>query len=690
MESRGGRGVIGVEGEEELDPSLAALAAECGVVTRYVDIHGVARTPPAEAVLAVLNALGVPVAGVADCDEARRLRRDAPPRLEPVHVAWNGELPVLKATPPPPGAEARIRIRFEDGSERTTVAGPAAWRNGYPLPGPLPLGIHGLEFERGDEVQSSRIVSAPRIAWRPPRPLTWGAFLPLHGVGPAGTSLPGSYEDLRELLGWIGRAGGAWVATLPVLPTFLDEPFEPSPYAPVSRMFLSELYVDAAAALAAIGDPHPVPGPVPAADPEAVDYRVAWTRLRSALLPAAQRFFERGGARAPRFQRFLLERPAVQDYARFRATTTLQGAPWREWPDRIRHGRLRRGDFEPAEYRFHLLAAWCAHEQMSAAAEADGAARPFLDLPLGVHPDGYDTWRLPHLFAHGIAAGAPPDPFFEHGQNWGFPPIIPEAERADGYGYFLECLRLQLRFAGALRLDHVMALERLFWVPDGFEPTQGVYVRYPREELVALLALESHRHECMIVGEDLGTVTPSIRAAMETHALQRMFVVQFEAGRAGPEPLVRPGPDAVASIGTHDLPTFAAWLLGLDIDQDVALGRVEADDVDGIRAGRERTIRSLCRSLDLADDPPIPDQLLPAILARLAASPARVVMVSLEDAWLETRRTNVPGTTSEHPNWRRRTPFDIDTLRRDPRVERLLALIDRERRDPVPAARERP
>ena len=535
----------------------------------------------------------------------------------------------------------------------------------------------------------SRIVSAPRIAWRPPRPRTWGAFLPLHGVGPAATSLPGSYEDLRTLLGWIGRAGGAWVATLPVLPTFLDEPFEPSPYAPISRMFLSELYVDAPAALAAIGDHDHAPDPAPAADPRTVDYRAAWSRLRNSLLPAAQRFFERGGARAPRFQRFLLERPAVQDYARFRAATTLQGTPWRDWPERIRNGRLRRGDFDPAEYRFHLFAAWCAHEQMSAAAEEVGAARPFLDLPLGVHPDGYDTWRLPHLFAHGVAAGAPPDPFFERGQSWGFPPLIPEVERADGYGYFLECLRLQLRFAGALRLDHVMSLERLFWVPDGYEPTEGVYVRYPREELIALLALESHRHECMIVGEDLGTVTPSIRAAMDAHALQRLFVVQFEAGRAGPEPLAEPDVDSVASIGTHDLPTFAAWLLGLDIEQDAALGRVEPDEADGIRAGRERTIRSLCRSLGLADDPPDPARLLPAILARIAASPARVVMVNLEDAWLETRRMNVPGTTSEHPNWCHRTPFDAQSLGHDPRVEGLLALIDRERRDPAPA-RERP
>ncbi|MGD8278458.1 MAG: 4-alpha-glucanotransferase [Gemmatimonadota bacterium] len=679
-----------MEGERGLDPSLAALAAECGVVTSWTDIGGVERRPPAECVLAVLGALGEPVERIADCDEALRARRSARPRLAPVHVAWNGELPVLKTTMPAPSGAARLRIRLEDGSERATIAGPGAWRNGIPLPGPLPLGIHDVDLEVGEEVYSTRIVSAPRIAWRPPRPRTWGVFAPLHGLGPAGTSLPGSYGDLRTLLRRIGDAGGAWVATLPLLATFLDEPFEPSPYAPVSRMFLNELFIDPAAALAAVDDPAPVPAPALAGDPQRIEYGATWKRLRAALLPAAQRFFERGGARRPDFQSFLLDRPAVQDYARFRAANSLQGAPWREWPQRIRHGRLRRGDFDPAEYRFHLFAAWCAHVQLAAAAREGGTARPFLDLPLGVHPDGYDTWRLRHLFATGVAVGAPPDAFFERGQNWGFPPIVPEAQRAEGYGYFLECLRVQLQHAGALRLDHVMRLERLFWVPDGFEPVDGVYIRYPREEMLALLALESHRHETLIVGEDLGTVTPTIRTAMREHALQRMYVVQFEAARAGAGSLPGPDADAVASFGTHDLPTFAAWLRGIDIEQDVALGRITTVEAPAHLARRERMIRSLAGAIGLSADPPEADGLLRALLARLAATPARVVVFNLEDAWLETRRTNVPGTTTEHPNWRQRTPFDAGSALRDPRVAELLALIDRERRDPAPAARERP
>jgi 4-alpha-glucanotransferase len=346
-------------------------------------------------------------------------------------------------------------------------------------------------------------------------------------------------------------------------------------------------------------------------------------------------------------------------------------------------GRLQRGDYDPADYRFHLFAAWCAEEQMAAATSEDAAARLYLDLPLGVHPDGYDTWRLRHLFADGVTAGAPPDTFFERGQNWGFPPLRPDAMRADGYRYVVECLRLQLRFAGALRLDHVMALERIFWVPAGFDASDGVYVRYPREELAALLTLESHRHGTMIVGEDLGTVTPSIRRTMEEHAIQRMFVVQFEVDPDRSPPLSTPGPDAVASLNTHDLPTFAAWLPGTDLEERVWLGHLDRDAAEVMRGQRQRTVRSLCRSLGLAEDPPAPQATLEAVLERLAGGPARLVMVNAEDAWLETRQQNVPGTTTERSNWQSRTPFAAFSLATDPQLADLLELVNRGRADRV-------
>jgi len=671
---------------EGIDPALAALAAELGIVMRYTDIYGAERSPPQEAILAVLRSLGAPVERVGDCEEVLRARAGAT-RGNPVAVAWNGEITHVAAPDPGCDGPVRLRIRLEDGTERQSeVRGEPGPRRGltrYAVAGPLPIGIHDVEVEAAGRLSTTRVLSAPRIAWLPPRPRSWGLFLPLHGYGPEGTPLPATYADLKGVLDWVGRTGGSYVATLPLLPTFLDRPYEPSPYAPLSRLFLNELFVDPAAAAARVGDPTPMRLEPPDRSVFTIDYRLAWQRLRALLDPTADRFFGGGGARAPQFQRFLLNQPAAQDYARFRAAAAREGRPWREWPARMAAGRLQRGDYDPADYRFHLFAAWCAEEQMAAATSEDAAARLYLDLPLGVHPDGYDTWRLRHLFADGVTAGAPPDTFFERGQNWGFPPLRPDAMRADGYRYVVECLRLQLRFAGALRLDHVMALERIFWVPAGFDASDGVYVRYPREELAALLTLESHRHGTMIVGEDLGTVTPSIRRTMEEHAIQRMFVVQFEVDPDRSPPLSTPGPDAVASLNTHDLPTFAAWLPGTDLEERVWLGHLDRDAAEVMRGQRQRTVRSLCRSLGLAEDPPAPQATLEAVLERLAGGPARLVMVNAEDAWLETRQQNVPGTTTERSNWQSRTPFAAFSLATDPQLADLLELVNRGRADRV-------
>lgn len=272
------------------------------------------------------------------------------------------------------------------------------------------------------------------------------------------------------------------------------------------------------------------------------------------------------------------------------------------------------------------------------------AADLYLDLPLGIHHDGFDSWRWPELFATGVSAGAPPDTFFPGGQDWGFTPLAPSALRASGYRYFRDCLRHHARHAGALRLDHVMALERLFWIPHGFGPDQGVYVRYPLDEMIAVLTLESVRWQTAIIGEDLGTVSRRIRATMGRHDLHRMFVLQFEA-TPGDEPRRPDVPrSAVASLNTHDMPAFATYWRERETPE-----RMPA------KTALERALEGL------------------------AASNARFVIVNLEDLWLETRPQNVPGSPSEH-NWLRRARLTLDEMRSDPDIRRQLEQIAAARR----------
>ncbi len=248
----------------------------------------------------------------------------------------------------------------------------------------------------------------------------------------------------------------------------------------------------------------------------------------------------------------------MEDYAAFRAAWDARKAPWPTWPAPARDGLLREGDFGGQAKRYHLFVQWALHLQLR---ELSSGPRKllYLDLPLGASYDGYDVWRRRDLFALEASAGAPPDDFFTKGQDWGFPPLHPERSREEGHAYFRECLANQLRYAGTLRIDHVMGLHRFFWIPKGAGPAEGTYVRYPAEELYAVACLESVRHRARIVGEDLGTVPRYVRPAMARHGILRMFVAQFGLS---PDPRRALGgiPRAcVASVNTHDMPTFASF-----------------------------------------------------------------------------------------------------------------------------------
>jgi 4-alpha-glucanotransferase len=281
----------------------------------------------------------------------------------------------------------------------------------------------------------------------------------------------------------------------------------------------------------------------------------------------------------------------------------------------------------------------------------------YLDLPVGVNCDSYEVWRWRHLFLTDLAAGAPPDALFLGGQNWGLPPLSPDALRRDHYRYFIRCVRHHMRVAGMLRIDHVMGLFRLYCVPAGRPATDGVYLRYHPEELLAILTLESRRNLCAVAGEDLGTVPEGVRPAMTRHGLFRLHVGQWAfPSEAGKHPGISPA-EAVASLNTHDTATFAGWWRGTDIDDQKDLGLINAENEAHQRAERERqklAILAFAGPKQAEDTLTEVERAMVATTTDLALGPAEIVLVAIDDLVLDPIPHNVPGTVSERPNWQRR------------------------------------
>ena len=696
---------------------LDRLARLYGVITAFTDVTGRRRRASTETLLAVLRALGAPILRPEDAAEARRVRQiqEWRRRLPPVVVAWTGRPAAVPVRLPAHGqpSQAETAIRLESGERRawTIRWGQLTPREGasidgrpfslfdLDLPHDLPPGYHRFTLEQRGRREKTLIVSAPPRAWLTPRPRQrqrWGLFLPLYALRTAGDWGVGDYVGLAELAEWIGARGGSFVSTLPFLAAFLEEPFDPSPYAPVSRLFWNEGFVDVTQAeeLACCPTARDLiassefRGEIARLKAEEwVDYRSVMRLKRQALELLAEAFFAAGGPDRPAFRRFLAEHPDADRYARFRAAGQRQRRPWPEWPARARDGRLGGDDFEETSRRYHLYVQWLADGQVRAAAERARRHGPglYLDLPLGSHPDGFDTWRHAEAHALGVSAGAPPDGFFVEGQRWGFPPLHPEGLRRTGHQLLIKILRHQMRRAGLLRIDHVMWLHRLYWIPEGLKATEGAYVRYPTEELYALLTLESHRAGTVLVGEDLGTVPPGVRSTLRRRGLHRLYILPFELPTRRGRRLRPPPRASVAGLNTHDVPPFAGLWQGEDIAWSLAQGRIDAAEANRQREGRaafRRALVDFLRQETILNPGARPEALSPAevleaCLRYLRDSPARFVLINLEDLWLETRSQNIPGTEEEFPNWRRKARLDWDALRSDADLDALLRRLNR-------------
>ncbi len=699
--------------------ALQSLAKYYGVSRSYVGMGRRRVNASADSTLAVLSALGADLTGDPRTSLARALEQRWQQPLEPVVVAWNGNLSGLRRRIPSSAANAGVQldIALEDG-RRVQVQVPAEQRAllaeqmvdgsrfvevALTIPERLPLGYHQLHAATSAAVAEALILSAPQRCYTGQTKRGWGVFAPLYATRQNRDKAMGDLADLEQLLTWTSSMGGNVVATLPISAAFLTEPFEPSPYAPASRLFWNELFVDLER-LVHNTDCVPARNRAradewqhamrTAASGDYVDYRVVAELKRHIMETLADWFFLQHREASDDFRDFLTLYPDAELYARFRAAGERQTRGWPAWPARMQGGKLEPQDYDDDVVRYHLYAQFVMHGQLSALAERARRQNStlYLDMPLGVHADSFDVWCHPDLFVTGVSAGAPPDAFFSRGQNWGFPPLNPLALRADRYQYLRRVLRTQFRYAGMLRIDHIMSLHRLFFVPAGFDATQGVYVRYPADELYAVLAIESQRHGSMVVGEDLGTVPAEVRKSMKKHGVKRMFVLQFEA-HAGEPPVSAVPASAVASLNTHDMPPFAAYWNAHDAELRYELGLLDAHEVGVQREQREELARALSAYLRARNvtDARVTDRLLnrkldtaqalQALLEWLARSPADVVLINLEDLWLEERPQNIPGTAAEKPNWRRRMRYTLQQIMSNDEIAALLDHINAARQE---------
>ena len=620
---------------DPIDSSVRRLADHAGVLIGWVDAWGEHKSVAQDDALAVLGALtGRMLGSTSEVDDALKDLVDDEPAVEPVIVAWNGILP---QTPVPPEVHEAVVV-LEDETEI-----PGEIIDGTVVIGrELPTGYHRLMLNGGSSV--SHVFSAPVSAASVPRNAL-GLISPTYSLRSGSHDLGiGTLAELRQLADVCLGVGVEVVGTLPLLSTFADQP---SPYAPASRRAWNEIFVD----LSAIPD-WSEPVSVAESSGRWVDYDFVGEAVRSNLARYASHVSDTPKLRTE-VDAFLASEPEMYQYARFMATADDHGRNWRAWGGSI--------TADPVRVAYHETAQWLMHTQLDdLSARLRGRGQYlYLDLPIGCHGDGYDIWSAPDQFAD-ASLGAPPDPLFVNGQDWGLPATVPSEARKDGHANFRKAIAKQLSVAGLLRIDHVMGILRTWWVPHGSDARRGAYVMHAADEMFAIICIESCRADAGVVGENLGTVPPEIRQGLVDHGL---------LGMAGSHDAVSdPSVDDLVAISTHDTPAFAAWWSASDVDDLAALGVFDVDRANRERAERLASVARLQDRFGTSGAEPTRD----AVLEWMAGTDAAVALVTLDDLLMEDRRQNVPGTDTERPNWRLRHDRTVDDLGTDAGFTRSL------------------
>jgi 4-alpha-glucanotransferase len=733
---------------------LARLAERAGIATDYYDIAGTLHFTSDDTKRAILTAMGFAIDTTASLIQTLQDWDDAPWQrpCDPVRILRDGEAggPLSCYLLLEDGKEGSLTVEWHIRDEANAVvqegrAGPGLTaaevrfikeqrhvRVEIPASRGLPLGYYTVtilaENLVGSVEGSMRLIVAPHQCYIPP-PLEahqrlWGLALQLYSLPSDRNWGCGDFTDLRRIVEWAGKELGAGVIGLNPLHALRNTtPYHISPYAPYSRLYLNELYIDldrlpewheSKEAQQQFLDPEFQATLRALRQTRQVNYNAVATAKRTMLDLAYNTFIAEAYSgeephlqpnteRARRLERFIQsEGTPLELYATFqtleeeRRLIQSTSTTWHDWPKQFLmpgqpvHEYAKR---HRKRIRFFQYIQWVAREQLNEIQRtAEQLAMPiglYHDMALGADRNGAEAWIYQSVLALGADCGAPPDSFAPEGQNWGLPPINPHALRSNGYELLIQLLRNNFRSGGAIRLDHVMAFFRLFWIPRGRPASEGTYVHYPFEDLLAIVALESVRSHTLVIGEDLGTVPDWVREQLAKARVLSYRVFYFERHADGS--MKPPGhypPQSLAVTTTHDLPTLAGFWSGEDLQVRSRLGAFH-DDTAYRQAWEERQ-RDKARILnalqhehllptgvteDLATAPAMTTELCHAIHLYLARTPAYLVLANLEDGLGELSQTNLPGTVDSHPNWTRKYSIPVDHMLRDERLRQLGAVL---------------
>ncbi|QNE77373.1 4-alpha-glucanotransferase [Streptomyces finlayi] len=707
---------------------LSRLAALHGVATSYSPSPDVTVSVPDDTVTAVLAALGVDagtpeaVRKALDAAESAAVSRLLPPTV----VVWSGEPPPVALTALPPDTALTIELEPAPGAAATPperlarvanpttpdapVSGaPEAAGATPPAPGwwdEPPPGVHRLSARTPDNrhAAATLVVAPARVPQPPDR--VHGFLVQLYSLLSARSWGMGDLGDLADLAAWSGRSlGSGFVQVNPLHAAVPGSPTDPSPYRPSSRRFPDpvHLHIESVPEYGHVRDRTALDDfrQDAAGLSEAVlnkgaliDRDAVWELKRQALELIHEVPLTPG--RRAAYCDFLAEQgQALEDHALWCALAEVHGCDWHSWPEGLRDPRSPHTARARAELLdrvdFHSWLAWLTATQLAAAQQAARDAGMAVgivhDLAVGVHPAGADTWAQQDAFARGMSVGAPPDAFNARGQDWGLPPWRPDALAASGYAPYRGLLRGLLAHAGALRIDHVMGLFRLWWVPEGRPPTEGTYVGQDAEAMLAVLVLEAHRAGAVVIGEDLGTVEPGVREALARRGVLGTSVLWFERdwdGTGEPLPPERWRRDCVATATTHDLPSTAARLTGDHVTLRHRLGlltRPLEQELTEDATGTAEWLAYLARLRLLPEGDGDEEAAIRAVHRFLLLTPARMTGVWLPDTVGDRRPQNLPGTWDQYPNWRLPVadadghPVTLEELAASPRLHRLMEVL---------------
>lgn len=738
----------------KLDPALAELCRLHGLVTAYKDIWGKTHPASEKTLRALLKALGVLDDGMDPAATARAHAASAWREILPKVAVFHVDAPPyrlrLNFTEQHAHATYRWTLTLENGEvrrgefqprqlkalERRVVEDTRYLKLAFDWRDRLPCGYHKYALsgpDLGEDAYVSFIV-APEQCYLPPAIANggrvWGAALQLYGVRSERNWGMGDFTDLRAIVEQWGRRGAGVIGVNPLHALFPHNPEHASPYSPSSRLFVNVLYIDVEATadarecadiMATIASPQFQSALQAARVSGLVDYK-AVAALKLPLLERLHRHFREHHLnpeteRGREFRRFQAENGLrLHQHALFEAlqehfhseNAAIWG--WPVWPEAYRRPgtpevtRFAEEHGERVELFEYLQ--WQAALQLehaeTHARDLDYGVGVYQDLAISIDRGGAESWANQDVYAVGASVGAPPDEVNLKGQNWGLPPLRPEQLKDTRYQPFIATLRASMRYAGALRIDHVMGLYRLYWIPPDVSAAEGAYILYPFDDLLAVLALESQRNQCMVIGEDLGTVPDEVRTGLSRARVMSYRVLYFERTDEGEYKKPDEYPvDALVAATTHDLATLKGFWEGYDLELRQKLSLFPSEEIrEQYVLNRAQERARLALALEHAKLLPqsvaanpigsgMTPELAQAIHAYLAQTPSRLLVVQLEDVLGVRDQPNMPGTVFEQPNWRRKLPLALEEIERDERFLELTEELARIRPRPAPARSRR-